>query len=360
MSDLVIVGRYPHPERRLEGMVQRIANIDAQVADRPRVYLDLYAFKHLRSTRSSFGLASVFTASFLHFWTIAGILRGAKEVYVHSIYFYALILLPLMLAGKRARLVLDLHGTVPEEILHTGRRALSAVMGWVERRAFARIDLAVCVTRQMETFYRSKYPDARTDYLYLPIFTAQVCQPADAAAVTALRARLGIPQDALVFLYSGGLQAWQNIDRMLDATASLLASPDHWFIFLTGETDVLQAQLQARFGQTPSRVLVAHAKPEELRSYYELANFGFILREDHVLNRVANPTKLVEYLYFGMRPVVWSSRIGDFEQLGYEYLPLDRVSDAARLQDKSDINRQISLRLLEDARAANLAEHLRG
>lgn len=360
MSELVIVGRYPFPDRKLEGMVQRIADIDARLEDRPRTYLDLYALKHLRSSLTPLGLTTIYTASFLHLWMIAGILRRAKEVYVHSIYFYALILLPLLLAGRRARLVLDLHGTVPEEIRHTGNRWLAAMMSLVERMAFARIDLAICVTRQMEAFYRGKYPDSGTSYLYLPIFTAQVCQPANPVSVAALQSRLRIPNEAVVFLYSGGLQAWQNIDRTLDATKSLLDDPLNWFIFLTGETEALLHELTARFGDIPERVIVAHASPNELRSYYELASFGFILREDHILNRVANPTKLVEYLYFGMRPIVLSPHIGDFVQLGYEYLPIEEVANASRARQKSKLNRQISLTLLADAQSANLAKHLQG
>lgn len=358
MSELVIVGRYPFPDRKLEGMVQRIANIDAQVANRRRIYLDLYALKRLRASRTQLGLTTVYTASFLHFWTIAGIIRRAKDVYVHSIYFYALILLPLLLVGRRTRLILDLHGTVPEEIRHTGNRWLAAIMRLVERTAFARTSMAVCVTRQMEIFYRGKYPNSKTSYLYLPIFTAQVCQPADQVAVAALRSKLRIPDEAVVFVYSGGLQAWQNIPRMLDATASLLEDQRNWFIFLTGETQALRHELTARFGRVPGRVIVAHAKPDELRCYYELANFGFILRDDHILNRVANPTKLVEYLYFGIRPIVLSPHIGDFELLGYEYLRIDMIANAGKFQQKSEINRQISLALLADAQSANLSRHL--
>jgi hypothetical protein len=89
-----------------------------------------------------------------------------------------------------------------------------------------------------------------------------------------------------------------------------------------------------------------------------MANFGFIQREDHLLNRIANPTKLVEYLYFGMRPIVWSADIGDFVQMGYEYVSIDALDLAGRAQAKSELNRKISLRLLDDAQFANLADHL--
>lgn len=356
MSDLVIVGRYPFPDRKLEGMVQRILNVDTQLANRPRSYLDLYLFKHLRGSATRIGSAHIYTASFLHFWKILRTLRQAREVYVHSVYFYALILLPLAFTSKRVRLILDIHGTVPEELEHTGKRFMSAVMRLVERAAFSRIDLAVCVTRRMERFYRQKYPATSASFVYLPIFTSQVCHPADAVKVRELRSQLGIPDRAVIYLYSGGLQGWQNVDRIVQTAKTFATDEKAWFIFLTAETQTLIAKLNRAFDAVPKRIVVAHARPEELRNYYELATFGFILREDHILNRVANPTKLVEYLYFGIWPIVWSADIGDFLAMGYEYLSIDAVDPSQAAPSKSEVNRRIGLRLLEEAASANLSE----
>jgi hypothetical protein len=358
VSGLVIVGRYPFADRRLEGMVQRIANIDTQLADTPRTYLDLYVLKRIKSSSTRIGQTQIYTASFLHFWSILRILRQAKEVYIHSIYFYALIFLPLLFTSRQVRLILDVHGAVPEEIHHTGNRQLARLMSWVEREAFSRIQLAVCVTRRMERFYLEKYPETTAKFLYLPIFTSQVCGPADPLKVNALRTKLGIPESAIVYLYSGGLQPWQNIDRMLDTSRKLLDSNDVWIIFLTGEEQALAAIIEQTFGYIPEHVVIAHARPDDLRNYYSIANFGFILREAHVLNRVANPTKLVEYLYFGMRPIVWSSDIGDFLDMGYEYVSLESLESTSVPQSKSYINHGVSQRLLEDAASANISNYL--
>lgn len=358
MNQLVIVGRYPFPGRRVEGMVQRILSIDSQVANRPRTYLDLYAFKRFRSSTTSVGICDVFTGSFLNFWKILSILRGATVVYVHSIYFYALILVPFLFIGKSTRVILDIHGAVPEELQHSGKYWLSVVIGLVEKLAFSKIFTAVCVTRKMEIFYREKYPKSSANFLYIPIFTAQVCKPADPIEVDALRLRLGIGRNDTVYLYSGGLQPWQNIDKMLGTVESIVTQEANWCIFLTGETEALTELVRKIFNHVPERLLIFHVTTEELRNYYELANFGFILRENHVLNRVANPTKLVEYLYFGMIPIVWSSEIGDFSELGYEFVSLDALKTNAALPLKSECNRQISLKLLADADQANLSAHL--
>lgn len=358
MNDLVIVGRYPFPGRKLEGMVQRISNIDTQIENYPRTYLDLYALKYIRSVQNSRVRLEIYTASFLHFWKIFTVLKKARFVYVHSIYFYALVLLPLIFIHRDVRIILDAHGVVPEEIEHSGNRLLTRIMSFVERAAFSRVTMVICVTRKMESFFRHKYPKSRADFLYLPIFTTQVCQPADQAQVDRLRVNLGIPKAAVVILYSGGLQQWQNVDKMLHAVKRLLDCKNCWFIFLTSECDLLNKQVESVLGVKSEKVLITYSDPQELRTFYELADFGFLLRDDHVLNTVANPTKLVEYLYFGIRPIILSENIGDFVELGYEYVHLDHFFSPIFKPEKSRVNRSIALQLLDDSNKSCVSKYI--
>lgn len=76
-----------------------------------------------------------------------------------------------------------------------------------------------------------------------------------------------------------------------------------------------------------------------------LAHYGFILRDKHILNRVAAPTKMVEYLFFGIIPIVKYEEIGDVLKLGYEYISYK--SDLSNLEPKkSKKNENIAMTLL--------------
>ncbi len=44
------------------------------------------------------------------------------------------------------------------------------------------------------------------------------------------------------------------------------------------------------------------------------------MREDHILNRVACPTKLVEYIEYGVVPVMDSERLGGLVDLGLGFI----------------------------------------
>ena len=61
----------------------------------------------------------------------------------------------------------------------------------------------------------------------------------------------------------------------------------------------------------------------KLVELYFTADFGLLLRENSIVNRVACPTKLVEYLRFGVIPVLDSPFVGDFAELGMAYVALE-------------------------------------
>jgi hypothetical protein len=123
-----------------------------------------------------------------------------------------------------------------------------------------------------------------------------------------------------VVIYSGNCQKWQNIDLMLEVIKKNRCKHLE-YIILTGEPSVFEEKMQ-KVGIIKNlwNISVLSVKPFELPQYYNKAHYGFILRDDIAVNQVANPTKMLEYLNFGIIPIVKSPQIGDFASLGYDYL----------------------------------------
>ena len=95
-------------------------------------------------------------------------------------------------------------------------------------------------------------------------------------------------------------------------------------------------------------VIIKSVSPIELSSYYEISHYGFLLRDHHPLNNVACPTKAIEYLAFGITPIVLEENIGDFKQLGYEYISINKINNEIKLiPRKSSKNIEISKYLYE-------------
>src|SRR5690606_30794347 len=119
--------------------------------------------------------------------------------------------------------------------------------------------------------------------------------------------------------YSGNLQSWQNVDLVVSLIKENQSNRVKYTL-LTGQTAELKKRLLDSGVQLSDNMQVLTVSPSELRGFYQSAHYGFIMRDDVLLNRVACPTKMVEYLFYGMIPIVKSSNIGDFEEMGYEYL----------------------------------------
>ena len=338
-SDFVaIVAPFPKPGAVVEGWMARIRAVDEIFFDRPRVYLnfDASAPRDEAPVATEYGPAIEFRVnplSDLHRSTIEAAIGGARFVYVHTVHL-ARFVVGYFPTGK---IVVDFHGAAPEEEEMLGNPVGAAFYQGVERTVIAGARVAVVVTAAMIEHLRAKYPDANCDFIELPIMEAHRFdlaqrQPSEGGCVSVI--------------YAGGTQAWQNLPLMLDAAAR--ADLDCRYTFLSHDQKIIAAEA-ARVAPN-AQVEVAIATREELPGYYAKTDLGFVLRDDTVVNRVACPTKLIEYMQFGIVPIVKSPHVGDFPTYGFQYITLDEfiaglIPSRAQLAHMARVNLDILQRI---------------
>lgn len=123
-----------------------------------------------------------------------------------------------------------------------------------------------------------------------------------------LRNALGLPPAATVLLYVGNAQSWQDVDFWIGPVSEALrASDDLFLLVVTGEPVHFRKKLA---GMPERRVLIRSAPNEEVPSYLVASDFGLMARRICGVNRVACPTKGMEYLAAGL-PMVLTPGIGD-------------------------------------------------
>jgi hypothetical protein len=314
---ILVIGQVPTRENARDGMVQRIAAVDALLAGEERVYL---APRHDPLSVAPFeleapgtgvraGRPNLFNRGDVE--RMVGLARQARAVYVHSVH-WAQHVLPLYLLGH---VVTDLHGVVPEEQRMVGQGEEALQLERVERFVLEHGLATVVVSDAMAVHLRAKYPGTAARLLELPNLSrlpapALLDKPA--------------PGPARV-LYAGGTHAWQKVPRMLEA---LQRQPGGCEVeFLTPDVERLRQDVQA--AGLEGRLSVRSVAPAEMPAEYARAHFGFVLRDDHVVNRVACPTKLQEYLAHGVLPIVESRSLGDFEALGYRTVAVEQFERGA-------------------------------
>jgi hypothetical protein len=271
----------------------------------------------------------------LHFFLIESLLRKSGIIYIHSIAKIPSILLHLILLKKRVPFALDLHGVMVEELKLSGKAFKALLYSWIERFCFKSCDLNIYVSEVMQSHFCTLYPNHPGEDL---IFATNSNPTDNRQPTTDNRQPITLAPNDVLMLYSGNCQPWQNIPLMLD-TMQKLTAPHVKFLILSGQKRRFEKLIQRR-KISPDRIRVISVKPEELESYYELAHYGLILRDDILVNRVANPTKLAEYLQYGIIPVVKLVDIGDYARYGYEYIPYGELNNGL-LPRKSRKNRDI-------------------
>jgi 2-polyprenyl-3-methyl-5-hydroxy-6-metoxy-1,4-benzoquinol methylase len=308
---IAIVAPFPRPEQVREGWMSRIAAVDRLFAGEQRTYIDVVDDRDYRAAAPErvSATAEVYRLNLslaAHYDRLRRIVLGAELVYVHTFHL-ARWVLPFYRTGK---IVTDVHGATAEEELMYGKPASCRFYDEVETVVLAESRYAVVVTEAMADHLRRKHPATRCEFVVLPILESRN-DPTDRPPRT--------PGARPRVVYSGGAQRWQNVDLMLDVARERIDACD--FTFLTNDVDTFARAARER--GIEGRVRIQFAAKDALAGFYREADYGFVLRDDMVVNRVACPTKLSEYLAFGVIPVVKWAELGDFPRLGYRYVTLD-------------------------------------
>lgn len=315
---IVFICPEPTSENERDGLIQRVKAIDAAFELQERMILSLSFTGNLR--RAVFHRSPTLTVeylnAFLHFPRIFRLARRASAVYVHTCH-HAFRILPLYFISRN--IITDLHGALVEEIQMQGRNAARWRYRHIERIVVRRSAALVYVSRALKTHMEKKYGRLRGSPWVIPIFSRLTVPPP------------GVVRCANLAIYAGGLQQWQCIDDMIAVAVKL--QDRLRFLFLTSDPDILRQKAIA----AGLNAEISSVASDELPGCYARAAMGFVLRDNSIVNAVACPTKLIEYLHSGIVPIVKLEQIGDFQQHGYQYIRMDDLLQG-RIPAESDLD----------------------
>jgi GT2 family glycosyltransferase/glycosyltransferase involved in cell wall biosynthesis len=328
LRGVVFFGGYPYTERQSDGYFQRIQIIDGLFSDRWRVYVESDELPG-RSRWFDRPQSKVLVLriqggrkrrALVRFLALVAVLR-CRKIYFHSVLRMRDNRFGWLMYVPGLSKVIDIHGVVPEEFrLHSDFYS-AGLYEREERLAVRKGGMVIVVTEAMQAYLRQKYrDDLRGKVAIFPMFP-------NVAPTLAPRAYVdGKP----VVVYAGGLHKWQQVPKMIDAITRTASICVHRFY--CPEPDVVRGMLPVAIRD---RVIVDRKGHEELIGLYAECHYGFILREDNVVNHVSCPTKLVEYLAMGIVPIVDCANIGDFKALGMQFITLsDFLSSALPNEDR--------------------------
>ncbi|MGI6086274.1 MAG: glycosyltransferase [Acetivibrionales bacterium] len=223
------------------------------------------------------------------------------------------------LSRGHVKFIVDMHGSVPEEAAFYDNWTGAQVHGRVEEDIMAGADIFICVNHTMKEHFEEKYSytTIKPEPIVMPIY---LDDSVDQGIIESKLERSDYTCPLVV--YAGGVQKWQNIPLMQEAIERV-GDRCRYDIMVSEPEEYLRLNGKRRL---PSGIKIHRVTPEEVFECYRDAYFGFILRDEHILNKVACPTKLIEYIRFGIIPILKSNQIGDFARYNLRYLPCEQFS----------------------------------
>ena len=182
----------------------------------------------------------------------------------------------------------------------------------LENNAVNKSDFRIAVTYKLVEHWQSEYHYNSTKHVVIPCtlnsnFTVQELTE---SRINNIRAQYGFNQADLVLVYSGSVSGWQSFGMLKPLMNDFLKQDqNNKLVFLSNE-DVIIQELISKFPDQVSRKWLKH---EEVTNFLLACDWGILIREQSVTNKVASPTKFAEYLSAGL-PVIISENLGDYTE----------------------------------------------
>ena len=226
------------------------------------------------------------------------LLRESRGLRVGVVHCHDLLPLPVAVRLKQrtgARLVYDAHELETERVGSRGLRQRLARS--TERRLMRYVDALITVSPSIVEWYRARYPGVEVVLVRnVPERLPTMVEPEP------LRRRLGVPDDAVLFISIGSFSRGRGIERAIEAFRD--PAVRHHVVFMG--FGALAERIDAAAAACPRIHRIPAVAPSEVLRFAAGADVGLSLTEDSCLNhRFCLPNKVFESLVAGV-PVLCS------------------------------------------------------
>lgn len=196
------------------------------------------------------------------------------------------------------------QGIAPEEsYMRRHSRLRYMILSLIEYAALRTADFMFFVSNEMMTHYMEKYKIKFDDFYIMPCFNEEIEE----------QSFLGHDYSDNRFVYAGSLSEWQCFEKTVQLYKKIeerYAARVNLRVLTFDMNEARKMLLQNGI----RNFSVASVPKEDVKEEMNKAKFGFCIREDMAVNRVATPTKLSSYVCNGVIPI-YSSYICSFHKI---------------------------------------------
>lgn len=182
----------------------------------------------------------------------------------------------------------------------------------LEKTAILKSRYRIAVSEQLVDYWKETYNYRDHNHVVVPCTLNKVYENKKLDKVEILSQRLELNFDVadIVFVYSGSIAGWQSFDLLEKFIKPHLKNNKNVkLIFLSDLSDNIRELIR----EFPMQVSCRRVAPHEVVAYLMAADYGLLIREQSITNRVASPVKFAEYLACGLKVII-SENLGDYSR----------------------------------------------
>lgn len=206
----------------------------------------------------------------------------------------------------------DIRGAIVEE-RESKRSKLSNFYSMqsreLEKAVFKSAHYFFFVSDNMQKYYREKYNFKQGSAVFPTIVNEHLfykCQ----ALRNKYRDKLGI-KDRFTYVYVGGADHWQNVDKMILKFNKININKPNMYFFIILTCDVKFVKKFCMNNDiNVENFYIDSVAYSDVCKYLNASDYGVIIREENIMNYVASPTKINEYLACQLKVIDALDQIG--------------------------------------------------
>lgn len=183
----------------------------------------------------------------------------------------------------------------------------------LEKECVLKSDFRIAVSNKLLDYWKTEFGYNGRSHVVIPCTLNKVFENSEISADKIFRSRkkLGYDSNHVLIIYSGSIAGWQSFNLLASFVKPiLLQSKSNKILFLSD----LCEEFSALRKEYPEQVQVLKLKSNEVPDYLISGDYGLLIRESSITNKVASPVKFAEYLSCGLKVII-SPEIGDFSDL---------------------------------------------
>ena len=215
-----------------------------------------------------------------------------------------------------------------EKVIYDGRGAIAAEwkeydvisnstmkeeISILEKEVVLNSDYRIAVSNQLVNYWKERFEYKSNKHVVIPCTLNKIFEEVIISLdnIDSTRKSLGLKNDDIVFIYSGSVAGWQSFDLLYTFIKPILNSNEKFKIIFLSDWDQNIKNLKNEF---ESQVLCKKVSQYDVPHYLMASDYGLLIREETITNKVASPVKFAEYMACGLKIII-SENLGDYSIL---------------------------------------------